>query len=128
MEKKIVQLLRLLFTLYTDPKPPAPNLLFIAKLSVALDMVIRSKIGNSVSSFHPSLLESFWHLVFIPETVRETLSRNNFDNCIAKSKLLTTLSKISSGLKISDSNYPAKNLLSCIKNCKNPSHINYLPF
>jgi hypothetical protein len=49
--KNIALRFMLLFTLYTGPKPPSPNFMLFEKLSVALAMVAKSNIGNSISSF-----------------------------------------------------------------------------
>jgi hypothetical protein len=85
--------------LYTDPKPPSPNLLLLEKLSVALAMAARSNIGNSISSFLPSLLLLiFWHLFLVPKIVRESLGLNNFKILLLKQKL-TTLFDVSSHLE-----------------------------
>lgn len=38
-------------TLYTGPNPPSPSLFLTEKLSVALDIVAKSNVGSSESSF-----------------------------------------------------------------------------
>ena len=80
----------LLFTLYTGPKPPSPNFLLFEKLSVALTMTTKSNnIANSISSFPPSLSQSFLSFPFIiPERTRDPWAWKIFDNYSKKANFL----------------------------------------
>jgi hypothetical protein len=60
----------------------------LEKLSVALAMAVRSNIGNSISSFLPSLLLSLLrHTFLVPETIRDSLGLNNFKILLLKHRV-----------------------------------------